>query len=140
MQLKDMYKNKIVSFLSVLLIYGGMVLLFGCPIKFLTGVSCPACGITRAWCRVLCGDITGAFYYHPLFWLGPMLLGIIYLEGIRSWSWSKIVLMCLGVLFFLVYFLRMFVFKNEVVTIELDQNIFLKGYRWIDHIIKHIKK
>ena len=37
-----------------------------CPIKFLTGISCAGCGMTRAWWFFLHGDLRKAFYYHPL--------------------------------------------------------------------------
>ena len=40
-----------------------------CPIRFLTGVSCAGCGMTRAWLSFLRGDIAGAFSFHPLFWI-----------------------------------------------------------------------
>lgn len=46
----------------------------GCPIKFMTGVSCPGCGLTRAWLEVLRLDVPAAFAYHPLFWLVPPAL------------------------------------------------------------------
>ena len=42
-----------------------------CPIKYLTGVSCPGCGMTRAWMAFLSGRVRLAFAYHPLFWLVP---------------------------------------------------------------------
>jgi len=40
-----------------------------CPIKLLTGLSCPGCGLTRAWLCALQGDLAGALAYHPLFWV-----------------------------------------------------------------------
>lgn len=41
-----------------------------CPIKFVTGISCAGCGMTRAWKALLFhGDFRQAFYYHPLFLL-----------------------------------------------------------------------
>ena len=43
----------------------------GCPIRYLTGVSCPGCGMTRAWLSVLHLHLGEAFAYHPLFWLVP---------------------------------------------------------------------
>ena len=43
-----------------------------CPIKFLTGISCPGCGLTRAWMHALTLDFSGALAYHPLFWLVPI--------------------------------------------------------------------
>lgn len=40
-----------------------------CPIKFLTGVSCAGCGMSRAWWAFLRGDLVAAFSFHPLFFL-----------------------------------------------------------------------
>lgn len=44
----------------------------GCPIRYLTGVPCPGCGMTRAWFAVVHGDLAAAFAYHPLFWAVPL--------------------------------------------------------------------
>lgn len=41
----------------------------GCPIRFLTGISCAGCGMTRAWLYLLAGDLQNAFSAHPLWWL-----------------------------------------------------------------------
>ena len=46
----------------------------GCPIKFMTGVSCPGCGMTRAWLELAQGHLAAAFAYHPLFWAVPVVL------------------------------------------------------------------
>ena len=46
----------------------------GCPIKFLTGISCPGCGMTRAWLSALHLHFAEAFAYHPLFWLVPAVV------------------------------------------------------------------
>lgn len=39
----------------------------GCPIKFITGISSPGCGMTRAVWAALSFRFYEAFYYHPLF-------------------------------------------------------------------------
>lgn len=49
----------------------------GCPIKFLTGLSCPGCGMTRAWIYALTLRPALAFAYHPLFWLVPALVALV---------------------------------------------------------------
>ena len=50
-----------------------------CPIRFLTGIPCPGCGMSRAWLAVLQLDIAAAFSYHPMFWAVPVLaLFILY--------------------------------------------------------------
>lgn len=50
-----------------------------CPIKFVTGVSCPGCGMTRAWLSLLRLDLGAAWGYHPLFWLPPVALAAYFL-------------------------------------------------------------
>ena len=51
--------------------YGFLQLLgITCPIKFITGISCPGCGMTRAWISVLYHhDLHRALHFHPLFWI-----------------------------------------------------------------------
>ena len=48
----------------------------GCPIKFMTGVSCPGCGMTRAWLELARGHLAAAFAYHPLFWAVPLVVAL----------------------------------------------------------------
>lgn len=43
----------------------------GCPIRHLTGIPCPACGMTRSWIAITQGNLPKALEYH-LF--GPLLL------------------------------------------------------------------
>ncbi len=46
-----------------------------CPLLLLTGLQCPACGLTRAASALLRGDFAAAFGYHALWplWAGYML-------------------------------------------------------------------
>lgn len=48
----------------------------GCPIKFMTGISCPGCGMTRAWLELARGHLAAAFAYHPLFWAVPLVVAL----------------------------------------------------------------
>ena len=43
----------------------------GCPIKFVTGISCAGCGMTRAWLAFFHGDLVLALRYHAFFPLIP---------------------------------------------------------------------
>ncbi len=45
----------------------------GCPVRFVTGVACPGCGLTRAWIAALHFNLHAALAYHPLFWLVPVV-------------------------------------------------------------------
>lgn len=49
------------------------VLSIGCPIKFITGMSCPGCGLTRAWESALLLNFDDAVRFHPLFWVVPLV-------------------------------------------------------------------
>ena len=51
-----------------------------CPIKFLTGISCAGCGMSRAWIAVFHLDLARAFYFHPLFFTPPVILLVILLK------------------------------------------------------------
>lgn len=48
-----------------------------CIFKLITGIPCPGCGMTRAFTHFFLGNIHEAFYYHPLFWLVPIVFGIV---------------------------------------------------------------
>ncbi|MFB5309297.1 DUF2752 domain-containing protein [Enterococcus casseliflavus] len=48
-----------------------------CPFKWLTGFPCPGCGMTRAYLHLFQGDLEGALHFHPLFWLVPIVFGIV---------------------------------------------------------------
>lgn len=81
----------------------------GCPILYFTGISCPGCGLTRAYFSLLRGDISGAFMYHPLWWgipVGMVLLAATeYSEKFRKIAVSGLVILFL--IWLIVYIERM---------------------------------
>lgn len=38
---------------------------FFCPFRFLTGIECPGCGMTRAFVAAAAGDFAGAIHLNP---------------------------------------------------------------------------
>ena len=93
--------------LLVLLILGVLAyasaLLFGwnCPIKYLTGVPCPGCGLSRALAALLRLDFRTALRFHPMvFVLPPVVLYALFVKKPllgsknleRMLLWSVIVL------------------------------------------------
>lgn len=46
---------------------------FLCPFKTFTGIDCPGCGMTRAFCALAKGEMTRAIHFHPL---SPLVFGL----------------------------------------------------------------
>ncbi len=108
--LKNWIKNNrsaVFAFAGVVVLYGILAVLgAGCPIKYLTGVSCGGCGMSRAWLCALRLDFAGAFEYHPLFWtVIPMALIIIFRK--RFPRLAKVSFAIIIALFLVVYIIRM---------------------------------
>lgn len=64
--------------LGAILAFAAIVLLLyvteiGCAFRFITGIPCMGCGLTRAWLSALRLDFAAAFNYHQLFFLIPYL-------------------------------------------------------------------
>lgn len=51
-----------------------------CPIKFLTGISCAGCGMSRAWMAVFHLDLHGHFIFILIF-TPPVILLVILLKS-----------------------------------------------------------
>ena len=113
------------SLAVVIIIYAFM----GCPIKFFTGISCPGCGMTRAWLMAFKLDLAAAFSYHPLFLLGPVLILAIYLYEKTNRKLYLVVLILLMILFFMVYFIRLFDPNDQVVTFDVQKSVLIKILR-----------
>lgn len=64
----------------------------GCPIKFATGISCPGCGMTRAWVAALHLRFGLAMAYHPLFWSVPLIFASV---GLRSHLSTQVFQTCM---------------------------------------------
>lgn len=98
------------------------VLSIGCPIKFFTGMSCPGCGLTRAWTSLLSLHLLDALAYHPLFWLPPIaiVLSVLPLNKVIG----NIAIAVIGGAFIVLWILRFF----------LDGDVLLpqSGYALVD--------
>lgn len=93
---------------AIVLVYVGLEALgVTCPIKFLTGVSCAGCGMSRAWLALLRGDWAGALAFHPLVLL-PIPLGLLLLfrKRLPQRVFTAGIWVC-GGLFLVVYLIRL---------------------------------
>lgn len=87
-----------------------------CPVKYVTGISCPGCGMTRAMLSALSLNFDKAFYYHPLFPIVP--IGAFILLFQRRIKHSAIYLGIIVAAFFAVYFYRLLYNTSPVVIFD----------------------
>ncbi len=112
-------KEALPAILAVVLVY----FLFyisgvGCPIKYLTGISCMGCGMTRAYLALLRLDISGAFRYHPL-WIIPVIAAVLFpFRKKLSRKLIHFLLFTTIVLFSIIYLLRLWDPADTVVVCE----------------------
>ena len=122
-------KDAILTILAVAFVYTIFYITgIGCPIKFLTGISCMGCGMTRAYLSLLRLDFAGAFRYHPLFPI-PAIAAVLFLFKSRiSQRIVKLLLFTTIVLFSIIYLLRILDPSDTVVVFEPTNGAI---YRWI---------
>lgn len=103
----------------------------GCPIRYVTGIPCLGCGMTRACASMVQGHIGEAVQYHPLCLCLPefALLAVLspYLSAnVRKISWGVVIF-----LFAAVYIIRLSEPADWIVQIEIERG---KIYRIIRRI------
>lgn len=100
----------------------------GCPIKWLTGISCAGCGMTRALFYAVHLQFGIAFHYHPLFWMVPFLV-LLYLFWDRFTARvQKYIVWAVVICFAAVYFVRLFSPGQDVVVADVKAG--LLGRLW----------
>ncbi|MBR4204714.1 MAG: DUF2752 domain-containing protein [Clostridia bacterium] len=109
--------------------------IFGCPIRFLIGVSCPGCGMTRALAAVLRLDMKTALHYHPLIVVVPLFAILFFL--FRKSQKRMVVLayvLCAGLL--AVYLWRFSAdVSPDVVYFRPEEGVIFKIFRGIRSFI-----
>ncbi len=124
------YKIILYSLIVVLV----LLLLYKCPFKFILGIPCPGCGMTRALLSCLKLDFVSAFYYHPLF--GIVIIsaiiwvldhfGIIHITG----KTKNILISLISIIFIIIYLLRL-LYGSDIIYIDLKEGLV---YKVIQHI------
>ena len=125
------YKSACLAALAVIAFYA---LLFAvgitCPIKFLTGISCPGCGMSRACFNALRLDFKTAFDYHPL-WILLLPFAVIFITlGVKKKRRALRICVAIGIALMLaVYVWRIPTCTNGVVVVEPQNGIFPRIFR-----------
>lgn len=105
-------------------VFGSKILHSICPMVWLTGFPCPACGLTRAGMALLHLDFKGAWEMHPFIYV-VLILGVIwgwnrYVCRRQSWKYWKEILIITVILMILFYAWRMYCFFPEVPPMTYD--------------------
>lgn len=97
-----------------------------CISRYFFGVSCPGCGMTRAWLSVFQLNFEQAFYYHPMFLGVPFVcLIIIFRKKIPVWIFWTLVVLVLGA-YLWVYWYRLNYSDHVVVYADLRRGLIFK--------------
>ena len=120
------------SILAVALLYLFFHLVgIGCPIHFLTGVSCPGCGMTRAVISVLRLHFAEAYHYHPLVYLLPFALGTFLFKKHITKNFYKILIFTFIAFFVTIYIVRMCDPTNDIVEFHPEQGFIFRTIKFI---------
>lgn len=122
-QNKDMlYPTAVIALVYVFFHFVGI----GCPIKFVTGISCPGCGMTRAWLSLLRLDFGAALHYHPLFALPPVALFFYLIKSKINIKIYKIIMLTMIIAFITMYLYRLIHTEGDIVVFEPQNNIIFR--------------
>lgn len=131
MSREDLKVVFIIAFLYIIMELAGIT----CPIRYITGISCAGCGMSRAWLALLRGDFNLALYYHPLVLLPiPALIWILVRRKLPKKVYHVgIVFICL--LFIFVYILRMLKGDSDIVVFAPESGFIGRIIIYIKNII-----
>lgn len=128
--------KQLIPFGEIALVYFIFYLLgIGCPIRFLTGVSCAGCGMTRAWQSMLKLDFRAAFHFHPLVLLPVAFTVLFIIRGRINEKLYKAVVVVMIALVLGVYVFRMLDPNDDIVVFDIGNNIIAKIYNYFKEVI-----
>lgn len=130
---KKYRKELICAVTAVVVLYTAMESIgITCPIKFITGISCAGCGMSRAWLAFLRLDMAKAFEYHPLFWLPPIAVIVLLCKSKINIKIYKIFIFTIILMFAIVYICRLIWSGDDIVVFEPQNNILFRIIRVIN--------
>lgn len=95
-----------------------------CPLRHIIGIPCPTCGMTRSYRSLLRAKWEQAFLYHPLFWIVPILVGLILLrhtnQRIRQLVTNTFFWVGIAGIVLLVWGIRLFLFFPHTVPMDFN--------------------
>ena len=106
-----------------------MVLHLPCPILWITGVSCPGCGITRACLFLVQLNIGAAVYYNPAVF--AVILAVVLLCISKKKKTKNAILLVTALVMIAVYLDRMLVIHAPVLQFDPANGAVGRLLRWL---------
>ena len=95
-----------------------------CPIKYLTGISCAGCGMTRAIIAAFDGDFFAAFHYLPLCLFVPAVICLLIAAYFAKKKRLFNVTLALGLgIMLAVWVVRLMDPECAVVTVDISRSL-----------------
>jgi hypothetical protein len=125
---KYFYLITIVIFIIFILSLLGI---YKCPLKYITGIPCPTCGITRSITSLLSKNIKESFHYHALW---PLIIISYILYILNEFNYLKLkkktinkLIYIVSIIFIIYYLIRIFT-GCPIVKINFTKSLIYKLY------------
>lgn len=119
-----------------LFMMGAVFLLYfyRCPFRYILGIPCPGCGMTRALYAMVRFRFADAWRYHPLVYLiyPAAVAALMEMSGIHRFTARTRKMACCGmaVLFVVVYIIRISM-GADVLCVNPEEGMLLRLWNWI---------
>ena len=130
---KKYKKIRFVFFIIFLVFILYITDIYRCPFKYITGIPCPLCGITRALISALKLDFNKAFYYHalwPLILVVMMLYFLTYFKHIKINKKLENMIYITTAILLLVYYVLRHYFNSPIVSIHYYDSLIYHIYKF----------
>ena len=123
--------KEVLSFIGFLIVYCAVTRLLHipCPILWLTGISCPGCGITRAAVSLCRLDIGQALYYNPSVFV--VAVAALLMMIFKSPKNRKRILFTGALVMLAIYIFRMFFLHAPVLQFDPANGAVVRFVRFI---------
>ena len=103
-----------------------------CPIRKITGISCPGCGMSRAMLSFVTLDFSKAAYYHPLvFFVIPTVISFVVFHEHNMCKAKRILIIVLVIGLLVVYLYRMIIIQSNVLEFNPENGYILRFWKYV---------
>ena len=119
----------LVSVFVFIIFFLSMIGIYCCPIRYIFGLCCPTCGITRAVINVLQLNFSQAFYYHmfwPFFLIGFIIYILCEFEMIKISKKKILLIACIFSFMNIIYYFYRLFGNSNVIYFDFTQSLIYK--------------